>query len=800
MVLTAAFALASCNSVEVQKPGQEALTIVLDCGDYQTRSGETDFETAIDHFDFFFFKDSEGTQPIATAQGRVSGNTTTLSTETAAYAALRDITSYVYIIANFPDAIDHSREWTLAQLLEKDFESSILNSVNDMTGSVTFCSSLVMDSYNPKTGNYTTELTPKAYQEERTVTIGLSRVAAKLTMEITVPEQVDAKEAGEYWTPVIKNLKAYYVNALNSGATLNAAPVHREEGSQATYVTYPDYYPVTRTSTEALVFETDPAYTYPQTWQAGENAEPYFKISMPWMHSVKGSSNFYYKVVVPRPSEGVWTLNRNTWYKVKVNLSVVETAEEYIDLDYGISISPWAESGWTGGSGLSSARFFNVPVTEYEIYSQEDLDIPFSSSSAVKAYFTDISYTHYGTIARPSYQFIYGNETDTDILLPTTDSHNVPVAAAAQDKSPYKLSVEGKSVRFTHQLKDIYTVHKIVLTIENQDGRSENVTILQHPAIELKTLSTRNVFINGHFAKVTEGAHVNGSTQKIGVPYTVKYMGESGTRYHSDDRNISNYWHAPSNPSGTYGESEGYHITKDSSKGRYGVIEGDQNLSVPYMTVVTVSAFNDKNNTYVIKQNGVVQDPKPYRIGDPRITSTSRFSNLYPYLYKPSTLRNEDGTTTEGAAEYRAWEEPLKIMMASTSRSNANVIAPYFLVGSMLNAMPTGNNFDDVLKRAATYQEAGYPAGRWRLPTEAEIMFMIARQEEGSIPHLWGSTSYWCADGRLVKYDATNGSDFRTDISAGFNRFVYDLWYWGDEPMPDDECYYPNMHLVTPNN
>ena len=139
-------------------------------------------------------------------------------------------------------------------------------------------------------------------------------------------------------------------------------------------------------------------------------------------------------------------------------------------------------------------------------------------------------------------------------------------------------------------------------------------------------------------------------------------------------------------------------------------------------------------------------------------------------------------------------------MMASTSTSNANVIAPYFLVGSMLNAMPTGNNFDDVLKRAATYQEAGYPAGRWRLPTEAEIMFMIARQEEGSIPHLWGSTSYWCADGRLVRYDATNGSDFRTDISSGFNRFVYDLWYWGDEPMPDDECYYPNMHLVTPNN
>jgi hypothetical protein len=47
-----------------------------------------------------------------------------------------------------------------------------------------------------------------------------------------------------------------------------------------------------------------------------------------------------------------------------------------------------------------------------------------------------------------------------------------------------------------------------------------------------------------------------------------------------------------------------------------------------------------------------------------------------------------------------------------------------------------------------------------------------------------------------------NGShpDFEATSSSHYNRFVYDLWYWGDEPMADTETYHPNMHLVAPNN
>ena len=357
--------------------------------------------------------------------------------------------------------------------------------------------------------------------------------------------------------------------------------------------------------------------------------------------------------------------------------------------------------------------------------------------------------------------------------------------------------IDGKNVKFTHALTKIYTKHVITLTIKNEEGRSALVTIVQHPAIEVETIPTRTIFVNGHFARATEDVHVNGgNNEKIGVEWgPMKYLSDAGEmRYHSDDDSNANYWTWGSWQSASYTgtESTCARIRPDVSRGIYGTVEGDWTfLGDPFMTIISVSAFNSSNYQYTYVQNNATQGPFTYRIGDPRVQGNMNLAN---YLYKPSTVRNNDGTTTTGAAEYRAWEEPLKVLMSSTSQADGNVIAPRFLLSSSLNCMTDGGNtFANAQKRAAVYQENGYPAGRWRLPTEAEIMFMIARQNEGTIPSVWGSTYYWCADGRAVSRSDTN-THFVTYSSGAYNRFVYDLWYWGDEPMEDTETYYPNMH------
>ena len=208
-----------------------------------------------------------------------------------------------------------------------------------------------------------------------------------------------------------------------------------------------------------------------------------------------------------------------------------------------------------------------------------------------------------------------------------------------------------------------------------------------------------------------------------------------------------------------------------------------------YTTDVTVTAFNSNNNSYSV--NGSSQN---YKIGDPRVAAGSSWS-LNNYLYG---RRNGNNQT-------RAWDNPEKIMLASDAVNERNMIAPHFLISSALNAMASGSTmwggsynyrvtFDNAKKRGATYQEAGYPAGRWRLPTEAEIAFIIARQNDGTLPILFAQGSnYWCASGLIT---AGTNSITRANYSNSTQescRFVYDLWYWGDTAMSSNQ-YHPNQH------
>jgi hypothetical protein len=81
--------------------------------------------------------------------------------------------------------------------------------------------------------------------------------------------------------------------------------------------------------------------------------------------------------------------------------------------------------------------------------------------------------------------------------------------------------------------------------------------------------------------------------------------------------------------------------------------------------------------------------------------------------------------------------------------------------------------------RCATYQEDGYPAGRWRIPTEAEILFVTQLSARNVIPALFSSGyNYWSAQG-CVKPNNNTGTVTPSTNNAGFVRCVYDTWRWG---------------------
>jgi hypothetical protein len=119
-----------------------------------------------------------------------------------------------------------------------------------------------------------------------------------------------------------------------------------------------------------------------------------------------------------------------------------------------------------------------------------------------------------------------------------------------------------------------------------------------------------------------------------------------------------------------------------------------------------------------------------------------------------------------------------------------NMIAPKFRMASGYAVLYTSAEatkyIEGMKKRCASYQEDGYPAGRWRLPTKAEFEFIFSQVRAKKLPEIYdGGNNYWCAHG--IGHCENGGTvtlTYATTSSSGLSvRCVYDDWYWGSEPV-----------------
>lgn len=216
-------------------------------------------------------------------------------------------------------------------------------------------------------------------------------------------------------------------------------------------------------------------------------------------------------------------------------------------------------------------------------------------------------------------------------------------------------------------------------------------------------------------------------------------------------------------------------VNKDSSGdvyddrgGRYGTYLG----SIATGITGSDSNINDNENMYNVYITSLPSSETNI-IGDPRVENGTTLSNI------------------GGLTKYR---------QARTDVTN--IIAPAFKIASSWGKTAQ-MTYDGAVRRCASYQESGYPAGRWRLPTQAEIEFMQLRVANKDIPSLFNGRDdgnyynhayrgYWAADGmaywpgygtdgnRLgpVAGFYEPGGDMNTEQSV---RCVYDIWYWGED-------------------
>jgi hypothetical protein len=180
---------------------------------------------------------------------------------------------------------------------------------------------------------------------------------------------------------------------------------------------------------------------------------------------------------------------------------------------------------------------------------------------------------------------------------------------------------------------------------------------------------------------------------------------------------------------------------------------------------VSVSAFDASTADYIIT--------------DPREPS-----NNDNFVFRDGNNSNSSVVTTATDASR---DNTLTGYRATISGEVAeNLVAPEFMFSSsyISNGSNRFSNYsaDATGKyRCAGYQENGYPAGRWRLPTPAELEVLGKLCAQGKIETLFYSgATYMSSNGPYYYND--NGTFSKDDSTYSDTiRCVYDSWYWNDK-------------------
>lgn len=641
----------------------------------------------------------------------------------------------VYLIANFPNAsnlesLSDTRVEALQTLALTAFDNG-----SEGTGGVrnpaTFDEqeSFVMD------GLGTILLDNRSETTVAEASITLKRFAAKYTIcistETSFTEKVKDDGGEEYdkvWKPVRDEMKVRVENVV-SNTTLKGvfgtnlfeyAPRVNEDG-------------LTKEIGNKEYDVFNPFYSYPCQWEIHEDDALAIYVELPWRHE-KGNGTTEETTCLYKVIPNTTQLNRNSWYNINLNIGVLsinpEEVEKYIEITGSCSVVDWNNDNddWVCGLAINSeikgARYLIVEQNKYVVNNQNEFEIPFITSHPCEI------------VGLSVYRTVFGNEVDDKpepeyMTISTPNGNNNVYYQLGANQKDF-LKVEGSSIKLCHTLNNDfasttdydYSPYIFTFTVRHKDNEdfNEEIKVTQKPALSIyaQLNSYREANPNGTYGYV----YVNG--------------------YNPNSKQ------SETTGGGFWGGGTDYY---DNVYGGVGGLTGSGNNKNPYMYTIEVS---------------VLPDGSDFILGDPRVEYDLQSLDIDNYVDAPH-ISNMDG----GVKSLR------KYYGTDKSTSVENMIAPKFRMASS-HGWVSGEfiSYTNAFNRAATYQEDGYPAGRWRVPTKAEVWFVAKLFADKKIPPLFNSgTGYWCASGKVTPND--NGS-VEIDNATGTCaiRCVYDEWYW----------------------
>ena len=562
----------------------------------------------------------------------------------------------------------------------------------------------------------------------------IERLASKITSRIAVAETFTDSD-GKVWTPQVSGMEIHLDNAV-SNTTLNAdfGTVHFDYAARTAF-------PGTVNGTlgeggESVAFHVyQPFYSYPCTWDYSDDNAMALYIKLPWQTD-SGDGTMQYVNCFYKVYLPTMQLDRNCWYNLDLKIGMLGSFTEADD---------------------------PVEITGI-VYKVIDWKNGFADWSAGLNIDTELLSAHYLVVEQNNYivnnkntfeiPFITShNCVIEDLEVTTTDfgttdnPKNDPKDITSQAVAGKWLTVDGNTIKLNHALNNDfegtknydYTPYKFTFTLcheNNKEKFKERITITQKPAISITAHlnSYRESYLNGDFTDSNNG--ISG------------YMYINGRA-------------ANSSGSGDYG-------------GAYGLyLRGNDTNKNPYMYTIEVTVLPSGSDF-------VLGDPRTDTPATPTNTQSLEFTNF------------EDAPGIEGTAS-RSLQN---YYGTKTDASVQNMLAPKFRIASS-HGVTQPVDHTDARNRAATYQEDGYPAGRWRVPTMAEVQFIIKLSADGKIPTLFNNGSaYWCANGQVTP---KTGGGFTPNVGTSGNysvRCVYDDWYWeySQYPRMESRGEHPNKY------
>lgn len=609
-----------------------------------------------------------------------------------------------------------------------------------------------------------------------TGTITLQRAAAKLTLSVDVPASIEVEQKiispidGTEQTVLITyyprtdDMHVWIANGVKqSELNTPAQPVDEERlYSNEVYVAEGTGSPFTRDSSRPKYqyLQDIPFYSYPNSWDPySPKGNCYLTLELPWQYTDENGTMrnvvTYYRLSV-RPESNC--IERNTLYDMRVTISrlggtsVQQPVDMLFDWNYNMQ---WNVQ--TLPTDIKEIRYlvlnnnnFSSALDTYAFMMENEtsISIPYNTSHPVEIESVKLSWRDFYNNADRSITLVpSGNSgytySDTGSYSPTGDFAGIEIDA---DASVIRLRRDMVHIAWSNnrpaiRTDDAINAYTFTIKLKHIDAAADEpsaratVVITQIPAIYITTQSTAS---------------------------NRRFINNQNTTYRT---NIGSWW----NPEYIY---KGYVTTNnsypnDATQRRFwlGSYHNDDYVKNKNTYILTISKFATDDN---------------YIIADPRTRNVDNLNESNLSASATASWSMEDDTNARLEHYYPA----------DRDASKTRFIAPQLRVASQWGVTyqisRTGAE-----RRCASYQEDGRPAGRWRLPTAAEIEYISRLSNKQYIPYLFGSSgetaNYWCASGGIdVDNDTDNPSVTiveTNDSERRAVRCVYDEWFWTTDTL-----------------